>query len=76
MMANQNDTHASVVAEMKRVAAELHLTTTYQLDHLMSDNKKLKEEYNKLEKSNKECDILLKDVESQRDTDHQDLKTL
>ena len=75
-MATQNDNSQAQFAEMNRVATELADTTNYQLDHLMAENRKLKEEYNKFEKSSEAGDILLKSVETQRDLAHQELKSL
>ena len=51
-----------MVAEMNIVAAELHQTTNYQLDHLMSDTKKLKDERYQAHED-------LKALQSKMDTD-------
>ena len=72
-----------MITEMRRVASELDQSTNYQLNHLMAENKSLKENYDKFQKEysclEKSCDgweDQIKRVESQRASALQDLTSL
>ena len=82
-LANQNDRHTAVIAEMKRLTTETDQTTNYQLNHLITENGILKEkndnlqwEYDSLEKSCDGWEGQIKRVESQRDSARLELSTL
>jgi hypothetical protein len=66
----------SELASVNLKLADLADTTNCQVDHLMAENTKLKEQYDKVEKSSEAGDILLKSVETQSDLAHQELKSL
>jgi predicted nucleic acid-binding Zn-ribbon protein len=82
-LANQTDSHAAEITEMKRLATETDQTTNYQLDHLMKENATFKErnaklqgEYSSLEKSCDGWEDQIKRIESQRDSARLDLSAL
>ena len=66
----------SELASVNLKLADLADTTNCQVDHLMAENTKLKEQYDKVEKSSEAGDILLKSVETQSDLAHQELEPL
>jgi len=79
-LANLNDSHRDQLADMRRVASEQDQTTNYQLDHLMTENKrfkeknaKIQEEYKSLERSCDGWEDQIKRIESQRDSARSDL---